>query len=64
MRATASGWIVGPISLSTSRWIGEFGKPASTMPMSPPIDVPTQCSVAAFSRAMRVTMSATYVDTW
>ena len=33
---------------------------ASAMPIRPPIEVPTQCTVATFRRAISVTISATY----
>ena len=48
------------MSLMTSREIGEPGRPARPMPINPPIDVPSQWTVSASSRASSVTMSATY----
>ena len=64
MRVIASNWIVGPTSLSTRLLIGESASDAIPRPISPPIDVPTQSTLAAFRRASRVTMSAMYCATW
>ena len=60
MRCSETEVMTGPTSLSTSRVIGVCGWLASTMPMIPPIDVPTQCTSFTFRRAIRVTMSFTY----
>ena len=59
MRAIDSGVISGPTSLSTSRRSGDPSMPASAMPISPPIETPTQSTVSTSRRAIRVTMSAT-----
>ena len=64
MRAIAAGSRVGPTSLTTMRRNGVPCCAASPMPISPPIEVPTQSTVFAFSRASSVTMSATYCGTW
>ena len=59
MRAIASYWIVGPTSFNTRLLIGESVSDAIPRPISPPIDVPSQCSSCASIRASSVTMSAT-----
>ncbi len=64
MRVSATGSIVGPTSLSTSRRSGAPCSAATPRPISPPIEVPTQSTVPAFRRASSVTMSATYCATW
>ena len=63
MRCTAAGSRCGPTSFSSSLRIGVFGRPASPSPIRPPIDVPNQSTVSTFSRAISVTMSATYCGT-
>ena len=45
------------MSFSTSRVTGDSGSEASVMPIRPPIEVPTQCTLCAPIRAMSVTMS-------
>ena len=52
--------ITGPTSFNTMRVIGVAGWLASSMPMMPPIEVPTQCTSSTSARAISVTMSATY----
>ena len=59
MRAMPAASIAGPTSFRTRREIGEPGSAARAMPIRPPIDVPTQCTVVASRRASSVTMSAT-----
>jgi hypothetical protein len=44
----------------TSRRIGVFASAASSMPMSPPIEVPTQSTDSAPVRAMSAAMSVRY----
>ena len=63
MRSNAPGSRCGPTSFSSSFWIGEFGNPASPMPIRPPMDVPNQSTFPTFSRAISVTMSETYCGT-
>ena len=52
--------ITGPASLITSLRTGVDGCAASAMPISTPIDVPTQCTCSTSRRAISVTMSAMY----
>ena len=51
--------MLGPTSLSTSRRRGEPGSAARPRPISPPIEVPSQSTCSASSRASSVTMSDT-----
>ena len=60
MRATPAAPTTGPTSFSTSRRIALPGIEAITMPISPPIDVPSQLSSSTSSRAISVTQSDTY----
>lgn len=60
MRVSESGSMRGPTSLTIIRRSGEPGSPASAMPIRPPIDVPNQSTDSTSSRAISVTMSATY----
>src|SRR5437667_421087 len=55
--------ITGPASFSTSLRTGVAACAASAMPISPPMEVPTQCTASTSSRAISVTMSATYCGT-
>ena len=48
------------MSLTTSRRIGLPGKPASTIPISPPSEVPTQSTCSAPTPARSALMSAQY----
>ncbi len=48
----------GPTSFITNRRIGEFGCAASSMPISPPMDVPTQSTLCAPLRAMSAAIAA------
>ena len=60
MRARAEASSTGPTSFSTRRCTGDLGSAATSRPIRPPMEVPTQSTVWASSRASRVTMSATY----
>ena len=63
MRSQRGVAITGPASFSTSRAIGLPVCAASAMPISPPIEVPTQLTASTSRRAISVTMSATYCGT-
>src|SRR6267143_1821556 len=63
MRSSAALASTGPASFSTSLRTGVAACAASAMPISPPIEVPTQCTASTSSRAISVTMSATYCGT-
>ena len=55
--------MTGPTSFSTSCFTGVPACAASAMPIRPPIEVPTQFTDSTSSRAISVTMSATYCGT-
>ena len=50
----------GPMSLITRRPIGDFGWAARLMPISPPMEVPTQSTRSTSRRAIRAAASAQY----
>ena len=64
MRSSDTLETTGPASLITSFCTGVSGCAASAMPIRPPIEVPTQCTLSTSSRAISVTMSATYCGIW
>ena len=60
IRSSAACGMNGPTSFSTSRRIGVFGWAASIMPISPPIEVPTQSTSVTSSRAISAAASPRY----
>src|SRR4051794_12958545 len=64
MRASDTAASSGPTSFSTSFFTGEPGKAVRVMPIRPPIEVPTQCTVSTTRRAISATMSLVYTGTW
>jgi hypothetical protein len=64
MRSSDALDTTGPASLSTSLRTGVPGCAASAMPISPPIEVPSQWISSTSRRATSVTMSDTYCGSW
>jgi hypothetical protein len=60
MRCSAAFGMAGPTSFMNSEASGVFGTAARNMPISPPIEVPIQCTRSTSSRASSAVTSAWY----